>query len=80
MRDGGARPRTSTTVLTINIDQNLYTPEFSTTGGPCGADISEDSLSGAVVTTVTASDNDVKVLFSTCFFLIQSLSIAFILF
>lgn len=64
VQDGGSPARTSTTVLTININQNLYTPEFSTTGGPCGADISEDSQPGAVVTTVTATDRDVKVLFS----------------
>jgi hypothetical protein len=60
--DGGNPQRTSTTVLTINVNQNLNTPEFDTTGGPCSREFSEDTAPGSFIASVTATDSDPKVL------------------
>lgn len=58
--DGGSPPRTATTILTINVLQNLNAPIFPTQD-PCTASITEETPAGQLVDTVTATDSDSKV-------------------
>ena len=58
MNDGGEPARSATQVLTININQNLHTPEFDAGQDPCSADISEDFEVGATIDSVLAVDLD----------------------
>jgi len=60
VQDGGSPPLSATTVLTINVIQNLRNPEFN--ADLCEASINEEFPTGTQpIDTVTATDADSKV-------------------
>ena len=60
-RDGGTPPRTDTTVATVNVNRNLNKPRFEPSRYQ--ATILETTTIGEVVATVSADDQDRRVLF-----------------
>ena len=65
-RDGGTPRLSSTVVLTVSVNRNLFTPVFSQP--QYTVDISENTAPGTGILFVSASDSDVSVsdAFSCC--------------